>query len=262
MMAMRRHEINLDESQEAGERRVLGGRLPVREAAEDRTRRRTFKERCDQGLTALKWLKDATTALSSLKSIVASAFGVGIFVYSTSSPVSLLAELFPQISGGKQFMWSDPNSALKAGFDSACARPNLRNAFGLLAVGSGLRLQYGLTPNLQSGGWGVHWASTPTKHFDASEFEAFSVWVRGGSGDESFEIGLKDTQGVEVKIESKDRVAADALKSGVEIVIPLSEFKGVNVRSLNNVSISFNEAHGSGGLCFNNLKFEKPNIDT
>ena len=72
--------------------------------------------------------------------------------------------------------------------------------------------------------------------------------MRSGSGDESFEIGLKDTQGVEVKIESKDRVAADALKSGVEIMIPLSEFKGVNVRSLNNVSISFNEAHGSGGL--------------
>lgn len=261
-MAIRRDEINLEETQEAVERRVLGSRLSDRDEADDRNRPRTFKERCDQGLTALKWLKDAASTLSSLKSIVASALGMGIFVYSTSSPVSLLSELFPQISGGKQFMWSDPNSAIKAGFDSACARPNWRNAFGLLGVESGLRLQYGLAPDSRSGGWGIHWASTPTQHFDASEFEAFTVWVRGTGGDESFEVGLKDTQGAEVKIESKDRVAADALKRGVEIVIPLRDFKGVNLRSLNNVSVSFNESHGSGSLCFNNLGFEKPDMRT
>lgn len=261
-MTMRRSDIDLDETQDAIERRVLGGGSSVPQEANDQKRRPTFKERCDQGLIALKWVKDAASTVSSIKTVVASLLGMGIFAYSTSSPVSLLSDLFPQIGGGKQFMWSDPAGALKAGFDSACARPTLRTAFGLLGTGSGLRLQYGLAPNSQGGGWGVHWDGTPIKRFDASEFEAVSVWVRGGSGDEAFEIGLKDTKGMEVKIESKDRIAAGALKHGVEMVIPLSEFKGVNMRSLNNISISFNESHGSGSLCFNNLTFEKPSLRT
>ncbi|MBL8258307.1 MAG: hypothetical protein JNM60_00630 [Candidatus Competibacteraceae bacterium] len=260
MMAMRQNETNLDETQEMIERRVLGGHLLVRGENENQERVSSFKKRCDQVLTSVKWVKEVTSALSSIKAIIASAFGMGLFVFSTTSQVNLLSELFPQISGGKQFSWSDPDGTIKAGFDSGCARPTWRNAFGFLGVPSGFRLQYGLVPNWRGGGWGVHWAGTTTQHFDASGFNALRVWVRGANGDEAFEIGLKDTKGKEVKIESKDRVAADALKGGVEMTIPLSEFQGLNLNSLNNISISFNESHGSGSLCFNNLSFEKPSL--
>ncbi|MBK8507916.1 MAG: hypothetical protein V9G63_15260 [Candidatus Competibacter sp.] len=264
MMTMQRSEINIEQTEEPIERRVLGGYLSVRSEheADAGERSSTFKEKCNQGVAALKWLKEVISALSSIKTFVASALGMGLFAFSTSSQVNLLSDLFPQISGGKQFLWSAPDGAVKAGFESGCARPNLGNAFGFLDVSSGLRLQYDVVPNLRSGGWGVHWDNTSTKHFDASEFETFSVWVRGSGGDESFEIGLKDTNGVEAKIDSKDRISADALKRGVEVVIRLSEFKDVNVRSLHNVSISFNESHGSGSLCFNNLRFEKPSLRT
>ena len=70
-----------------------------------------------------------------------------------------------------------------------------------------------------------------------------------------FEIGLKDTNSNETKIESKDWIVASDLRNGVEITIPLAEFRDVNKKSLNNVSFSFNSRHGSGSICVGSMAF-------
>jgi hypothetical protein len=57
------------------------------------------------------------------------------------------------------------------------------------------------------------------------------------------------------KIESKERIPVDKLRNGVEVNIPLAEFKDVDKKSLNNISFGFNSSYGSGSLCIDNIAF-------
>ncbi|HRZ07571.1 MAG TPA: hypothetical protein P5102_15780 [Candidatus Competibacteraceae bacterium] len=214
----------------------------------------TFADRLKKTLGVLKWLKELMITLAWLKGVVAFVVSL-VFIYLSSSPTKPLSELFPQATAGRQFLWAHPDQSVKAGFDSRCAKPKLKNGFGFFGASSGLQIQYGVAPDMQQGGWGVHWDHAPTQSFDASGFDHFSFWVRGVSGDESFEIGLKDTSARETKIESKDWIATRALRNGVEVIIPLAEFGDVNKKSLNNISFSFNALHGSGTLCIDNIAF-------
>lgn len=250
-----------DEFDLTGKQSVAEGEFkrnpPAARESEARKDAATFAGQCKKILAILKGLKEAVATLSWLKAIVVSLFGMGIIYYPFSSNTKLLPDLFPQaVHGGKQFLWSRPSNSVKASFDGGCAKPSLINLLGFIGVASGLRLQYGLAPNMQDGGWGVHWADAPTHDFDASRFAHFSFWVRGASGDEAFEIGLKDTDAKEIKIESKDWIAASTLRNGVEVIIPLAEFRGVNIKSLNNVNFSFGSGHGSGNLCIGGMAFE------
>ncbi|MFO1372386.1 MAG: hypothetical protein U1F42_08320 [Candidatus Competibacteraceae bacterium] len=254
MMTAQQSEINLTRRQRAARRRISRNNPPPQQGNEPQEDALTFVERLKKTLAVLKWLKEAVATLTWLKALMVSLFGVGVVFYS-SSDIKPLSKLFPQADAGRQFLWAHPENAVKAGFDSGCAKPKLTNLFGFIGASSGLRLQYGVVPNMQDGGWGVHWDDSSTKHFDASGFDHFSFWVRGVTGDELFEIGLKDTNAKEIKIESKDWVSVNALKDGDVVIIPLTEFKDVNTKLLNNVSFGFNAHHGSGTICIDGMAF-------
>ena len=256
MMTAQPGEIEFTRRPRAVRRRIFRRNRPSRQESQPREDALTFAGQCKKTLAVLKGLKEVVTTLAWLKTLLASLFGVGFIFYSASSHVKLLPELFPQAAdGGQQFLWAHPDHSVKAEFDSECARPKLINALGLWGASSGLRLQYGLVPALRDGGWGVHWDHAPTQHLDASGFNHFSFWVRGASGEELFEIGLKDTSAREIRIASKDWIAASDLKQGIQVIIPLAEFKGVNQQSLNNISFSFNALHGSGSICIDSMAF-------
>lgn len=257
MMTTQQSEIDLSGRQRAVRRRIFRrNNAPSRRESEPREDAVTFTGQCRKILALLKGFKEIVATLTWLKTLMASLFGMGIVFYSSSSDMKLLPELFPQAAdGGRQFLWANPDNSVKAGFDGGCAKPRLTNLFGFFGDSSGLRLQYGVVPNMRDGGWGVHWDDAPTHDFDASAFTHFSFWVRGASGDELFEIGLKDTNSNETKIESKDWIVASDLRNGVEITIPLAEFRDVNKKSLNNVSFSFNSRHGSGSICVGSMAF-------
>jgi hypothetical protein len=255
MMTTPQSAIDLNGRQRAIRRRIFRKNPPSRQESEPREEAVTFTGWCKKTLAVLKGLKEAVATLTWLKAIVASLFGMGFVFYSSASHVKLLSEMFPQADAGQQFVWANPDGAVKAGFARECAKPKLVNALGLGGASSGLRLQYGLVPAMRDGGWGVHWDQAPTHHFDASGFAHFSFWVRGARGEESFEIGLKDTDARETKIDAKDWIAASDLRNGVEVIVPLTEFKGVKKQSLNNVSFSFNALHGSGSICIDSMAF-------
>jgi hypothetical protein len=208
-----------------------------------------------KGLAVIMGLKEIIATLAGLKTILITLLGLGVIIVGTCVSEKLLSRIFPQATAGKEFLWAHPDNAVKATFDGACAKPRLINAFGFLNTSFGLKLEYGLVVNMRNGGWGVHWDNAKTKHFDASEFDHFTFWVRGASGDELFEIGLKDTNARETKIESKERIPVDKLRNGVEVNIPLAEFKDVDKKSLNNISFGFNSSYGSGSLCIDNIAF-------
>jgi hypothetical protein len=258
MTTIQQSEMNLDPRQRVASLGISGNQPPSQQQGEPKENTSTFTDRLKKIIAELKWLKEALATLTWLKAMLASLFGLGLF-YCSSPAIKPLSELFPQADAGQQFLWAHPDNAVKAWFDNGCGKPRLTNVFGFFGGSSGLRLQYGLVPTMQDGGWGVHWDNAPRKHFDVSEFDHFSFWVRGASGEEQFEIGLKDTNAREIKIQSKDWIAASALRNGVEITIPLAEFRDVNKQLLNNVSFSFNSLHGSGTICIGSMAFGRKN---
>jgi len=120
----------------------------------------------------------------------------------------------------------------------------------------GLQLTYAMSGE-GNGGWGVHWDNTPTQNFDASGFSALIFWVKGTSGGETFQIGLKDTNERESKVESGPLVIVSA-SEWRQVNVSLSQFrdKGVNIASLRNVNLGFNSNHGSGTICIDDIAFE------
>ena len=255
-------DLNLNLSPCVVEPGITGEKAPAATKNEVRNEGGKFSERLKKVMAELKWLKEALstlvwlkTVLDWLRALLVSVFGLGFFYCSSTAVRPLADELFPQAEAGRQFVWSHPDYAVKAEFDSGCAKPRLTNAFGLIGASSGLRLRYGLTPAMEDGGWGVHWDQAPARRLDASTYDYFSFWVRGDHGDESFEVGLKDTQGRETRVESRDWIASSDLKHGVKVIIPLAAFKEVDRQSLNNVNFSFNSLHGSGTLCIDNMEF-------
>lgn len=253
MMTTSQSKIDLTKRQRAVRRRISRRNSLPRQESESQEITLTFTGRCKQFLAMLKWLKEAVTTLAWLQAIIVSVLGVGIYFYPPSTKA--LSDLFPQANEGTQFSWPQENS-VKAELDSGCAKPKWINPFGFLGnLSSGLQLEYGVGPSMQNVGWGVHWANAPTRHFDASEFTHISFWVRGTSGDELFEIGLKDTNKKEFTIKSKDWLSSDALKKGSVVSIPLIDFNDVNTKSLDNVSFSFKALHGSRTICIDNMAF-------
>ena len=109
-----------------------------------------------------------------------------------------------------------------------------------------------------NGGWGVQWSSSPVGHFDASAFNALTFWVKGASGGEIFQIGMKDTtgnngNGTEAKLGSKDYLVVT--QNWSQIILSFDEFKGVNIASLENINLGFNKDHGSGSICIDDMAF-------
>ena len=118
----------------------------------------------------------------------------------------------------------------------------------------GLKLTYAMT-GLGNGGWGVRWDQSPEGHFDASDFSFFEFWVKGASGGETFQIGLKDTNEIEVKVESTDLTVVSA-SEWRKVVVGLSKFSGVNTAIVENVNFGFNANHDQGTLCMDDMAFK------
>ncbi len=89
---------------------------------------------------------------------------------------------------------------------------------------------------------------------DASGFSSFVFWVKGLSGGELFQVGLKDTSGTEVTIESKALVLVSS-SEWRQVLIGLDDFAGVNTAAIENVSFGFNRNHGEGAICLDDMAF-------
>lgn len=159
-------------------------------------------------------------------------------------PPPPLVEIFPQVDGGEEFVFINFGGLLTNEFVFAqnCAHSGPY----------GLRLTFDMKGE-GNGGWGVHWDNAPAKHFNASGYTAFTFWVRGASGGETFQIGLADTGGKEVKVESKSLVVVSS--DWMMVTVPLDKFKGVNTTSVKNISFGFNRHHGTGSICVDDIAF-------
>jgi len=154
-----------------------------------------------------------------------------------------LVEIFPQVGGGEEFAYINKGGVLSSKFvlTKDCVHSGLY----------GLQIVYNME-GPANGGWGIYWNNTPAKHFDASTFTAFRFWVRGTSGGETFQFGIKDTSKKEVKIEV-------VIISDWQLVqVSLSDFalKGVNISSIENVSFGFDQNDGAGTICIDDIAFE------
>jgi hypothetical protein len=190
--------------------------------------------------TALPSATAAPTALPPPTAVLPAA---------TQSTIPPLLDVFAQAIDGEDWSWSHAPGLLTNQF---VADENCR-----LSGQSGLRLAYSFT-GAGNGGWGVHWANTPTKHFNAAGFTALTFSVRG-TAPNGFQIGLKDTTGFEVKVESN----AFGLASDTEwrtITIPLTRFarqgQQVNIAAVENVNFGFHSGHGAGNICIDEIAFQ------
>jgi hypothetical protein len=159
-----------------------------------------------------------------------------------------LTEIFPQVGQGEAFVFKNMGGELDARYIEAdwCRHSG---AFGL-------QLVYAMSGQ-GNGGWGVHWDNAPTKNLDASGFSALVLWVKGSSGSETFQIGLRDTDDREVKVESEPLVIVSA-SEWRQVKVELGHFRdnGVNVASLRNLNFGFNRNHGSSIICIDDIAFE------
>jgi hypothetical protein len=163
----------------------------------------------------------------------------------TSTPLPQpLAEIFPQVGGGEVFVYKNNGGELSNKFLDTpdCIHSGLYS----------LQLVYAMSRTANAG-WGVQWVNAPAGHFDSSGFSALTFWVRGTSGSETFQVGLKDTSGNEVKLESGQLL--DVTTDWKPATIPLSAFEGVNPARIENLNFGFNRDHGSGSICLDDIAF-------
>jgi len=169
-------------------------------------------------------------------------------VIPTTCPEGNVCEIFPQVAGtnAQPFTFTYEPGTLDNRFLPQCAHSG---EFGL-------SLAYNYA-DLGNGGWGVHWASSPTGRFDASSFTTLTFWVQGETGGENFHVGLKDTAQNEIKANAGDYVVLPA-GEWRPLSVPLTAFDGVNLQSIENVSFGFNKDHGRGSICVDDIAFTRP----
>jgi hypothetical protein len=163
----------------------------------------------------------------------------------TPTPVPPLVEVFPQVGEGDEFVFMNEGGEL----DTRVVESEACRHSGRL----GMRLEYAMSGE-GNGGWGIHWVK-PAEYFDASRFSEFVFWVKGTSGGETFQIGLKDASGKEVKVESETLLIVSS-SEWRQVRVPLSKFTDVNTASVENVNLGFNRDHGSGTICIDDIAFE------
>lgn len=165
-----------------------------------------------------------------------------------TQPPPPLVEIFQQVGDGEEFVFINQGGILTNEFvpTQSCIHSGVY----------GLRLTYDMK-GAGNGGWGVHWVNSPAQRFDASDYTAFVFWIKGASGGEIFQVGLKDTRGKEVKVETKPLVVVSP-NTWSEVTILLTKFEGVDTSSINNLNFGFNKNHGSGSICLDDISFASP----
>jgi hypothetical protein len=116
----------------------------------------------------------------------------------------------------------------------------------------GLHLEYNIGEG-EYGGWGVTWEDD--NGFDASRYHTLSFWAKGDAGGEVFELGLRDMDDTEPKLDSDNYVVISA-DDWRQVTVPLADFVGVDLSRIKNVNISFGSNFGEGALCVDDMTFE------
>lgn len=162
--------------------------------------------------------------------------------------LTLLQGIFPGVDNGVSFLFPDDKSEIMTA-------KFVESGECVYSPPYGLQLIYGSSGGK---GWGIHWNNPPSYHFDASAVGSLRFLVKGALGEERFLIGLKDTEGREIKLLSEDYVLVSATEWR-EVNIPLEYFASPiiipNLSFLNNISINFETRHGSGSICLDEFAF-------
>jgi Carboxypeptidase regulatory-like domain/Carbohydrate binding domain (family 11) len=163
-----------------------------------------------------------------------------------SPPPCPLLEIYPQASSCEAFfVFSNEGGTLEDDF--------LSTGSCVHSGSFGLGLSYSNSGPANSG-WGVQWLDGPDGHLDASGYSHLRFWVKGESGNETFQVGIKDTSGNEIKIES--RILTVTSTRWTQVSVDFSAYADENsLSSLENVNFGFNETHGSGSICIDDLEF-------
>lgn len=117
--------------------------------------------------------------------------------------------------------------------------------------GKVLGIRYDILPE-GFGGWGV-----AMKGADVSGYRYLAFDLHGDVGGETFEVGLRDTKGQERK-----RGIASFIDTPIKwqrVFIPLTEFAGVNLASLDNLSLGFG-SKTKGRVFIDNISFEGSSV--
>ncbi len=164
----------------------------------------------------------------------------------TETPLPLpLEEVFPQVGAGHGFTFVN-NPATFTGTivrDDACVHSGIY----------GLQLVYDIN-NSGSAGWGVQWDDAPEGTVNLSEYSTLVFWVKGGTGSERFQIGIKDSLKREPKIESTDLIVLS--REWQQVRVPLNRFVDANLGLINNINFGFNKNHSNGVLCIDDISLE------
>jgi hypothetical protein len=121
--------------------------------------------------------------------------------------------------------------------------------------GMSLELSYDVTqPNTHAG----YWSGIYTKP-DMQAYEYLSFLVKGNNGGEIFEVGLKDTSYNETKLLITGYLTDGVTTEWQRVMIPLADFSGVNISSLDNFSLTFTHFinSGSGTIYVDEVRFIK-----
>jgi len=162
-----------------------------------------------------------------------------------------LVGVFPLVGDGVDFLFPEDKPDL-------VKRQFVEIGACLLSPPNGVQLTYNFTGG-GGGGWGIHWANPPLKHLNLTGFTELTFWVKGTSGNETFQIGLKDTAFKEIIVNSERYVLVSS-SDWKPVIVPLSHFADatgpVNFASIDNMSIGFSSAHGSGSICIDDIAFK------
>lgn len=169
----------------------------------------------------------------------------------TATPIAVLPleELFPQAAAeGQVDAFLNPPGTLGHEFTEA---EDCRHTAPF-----GLRLTFSFE-GVGNGGWLVKWARTQESHFDASRYTEIAFSVKGDAPN-GFQVGVKDTQEHEVKVELAQLMVLSE-SEWREIAIPLDrfatpEFK-VDMANVRNINFGFNRDHGGGSICIDDIAF-------
>jgi hypothetical protein len=154
------------------------------------------------------------------------------------------------VRAGDVFLVGDFDQTSPETFSFKDEKGSLLNASGAYpdeAKGKVLGIRYDVLPE-GFGGWGV-----AMKGADVSKFRYLAFDLRGEKGGELFEVGLRDAKGQEKKKGIGGYI--DTPVKWQRVFIPLAEFSGVNLTSLDNISLGF-VSKQKGRIFLDNISFE------
>lgn len=160
-----------------------------------------------------------------------------------SHPV--LCELYldpTQIDGAEKFAFAESGGQLTDEFNQGCARSG----------SYGLQIDFNMPPG-GFGGWGTHWDFALGGAFDASAYDYLTFWLKSGET-RKFQIGISDTFGQEDRVDLDNWVILRP-DEWAFFRVPLDRFPNVDFAHVKNINLGFNQDHGQGSLCIDNIGF-------